>query len=93
MDALVFRDTPFAKTHDMEELVELAAKLEPRFAAWVKSADDLTPFASDFRYPTMRELSREEHDQALKTAQDLYAFVLSLLPSEVHPLSSNGGVV
>jgi len=82
---LAFRNQPFRKTHDMEELVSLAATLDARFEAWIEPADDLTPFATDFRYPMMRELTRAEYDQALQTAQNLFAFVLSVLPAEVHP--------
>jgi hypothetical protein len=31
------------------------------------------------------EPSREEFEQALKAADGIYSFVLSLLPEEVHP--------
>lgn len=55
---LVFRDEPFAKTHEIEPLVRKAAHFEPRFLEFATSASWLTPFAWQFRYPS--ELATEE---------------------------------
>jgi len=82
---LVFHDQPFRKIHEMEELVGLAMAIDKRFASWLKPADDLTPYAVDSRYPALPEVSREQFERALTTATNLYEFVLSLLPAEVHP--------
>jgi HEPN domain-containing protein len=83
---LIFHDQRFTKTHELLKLVELAAAVEPRFAAWRDVADSLTPYVAELRYPeNFRQLPREEFEQALKSATDIYTFVLSLVPTDVHP--------
>ena len=76
------------KTHDIENLVELASDTNPDFAQFVKMAVVLTPYVSAFRYPGGFEEpmpSQEEFDEALKHAQTIYDFVLNLLPKEARP--------
>ena len=83
---LVYRDTRFSKTHDIEQLTAVANGLDARFAAWVEVGKHLTLYATVCRYPgSSLEPSRLEFDQALQDAEGLYHFVLSLLPLEVHP--------
>ena len=83
---LVFHDQPFEKTHDIEALISLVITFEPRLSEWIDVGERLTPYATTYRYPgESLEPSREEFDLALKSAEDFYAFVLSILPSEVHP--------
>jgi HEPN domain-containing protein len=82
------KDDPFPKTHDIEELVEQAAKLNPDFQQLAKPAAVLTPYVSAFRYPGGADEpmpSREEFDEALQHAQASYDFVLNLLPAEARP--------
>ena len=83
---LVFHDQPFEKTHDIEVLVALALHYEAEFSGWLDAAIRLTPYATEFRYPSgLLEPSREEFEQALEAAHGLYTFILSLLPEAVHP--------
>jgi HEPN domain-containing protein len=86
---LVFHDRRFTKTHDIRVLVDLATPIEPMFGDWLLTAERLTPYVAIFRYPddasSVFEPDRAEFDQALGAAQQLYTFVLSLLPSETHP--------
>ena len=49
---LAFRDHPLVKTHNIRTLVRLAATYEHRFSQWKEAAERLTPYATDFRYPT-----------------------------------------
>lgn len=82
------KDDPFPKTHDIEELVEQAVKLNPNFKQLAKPAAILTPYVSAFRYPGGADEpmpSREEFDEALQHAQAIYNFVLNLLPAEARP--------
>lgn len=82
------KDDPFQKTHDLESLVKQAAKLNPGFSRFEKAASVLTPYISAFRYPGGSDEpmpSREEFDEALQHAQNIYDFVLSLLPDEARP--------
>ena len=82
------KDDPFPKTHDIEELVEQAAKLNPDFQPLAQPAAVLTPYVSAFRYPGGADEpmpSREEFDEALQHAQAIYDFVLNLLPTDARP--------
>ena len=82
------KDDPFPKTHDIEDLVEQAAKLNPDFQQLAKPAAVLTPYVSAFRYPGGADEptpTREEFDEALQHAQAIYDFVLNLLPAEARP--------
>ena len=82
------KDDPFPKTHDIEDLVEQAAKLNPDFQQLAKPAAVLTPYVSAFRYPGGADEpmpTREEFDEALQHAQAIYDFVLNLLPADARP--------
>ena len=82
------KDDPFPKTHDIEDLVEQAAKLNPDFKQLAKPAAVLTPYVSAFRYPGGPDEpmpTREEFDEALQHAQAICDFVLNLLPAEARP--------
>ena len=86
------RDAPFAKTHDIESLVEEAAGIHPPFRDFTKAAAVLTPYVSAFRYPGGFDEampSQAEFDEALQYAQDIYAFVLQLLPPDARPQTSD----
>lgn len=79
------QDDPFPKTHDIEDLAARAAKLNGGFNQFAKAAAILTPYVSAFRYPGGSDEpvpTREEFDEALKHPQDIYDFVLNLLPEE-----------
>jgi len=81
-------DAPFPKTHDIEDLVERAAGFNGDFGKLAQGAAVLTPYASAFRYPGGYDEpmpTREEFDEALRYAQEIYDFVLGLLPSEARP--------
>ena len=52
----------------------------------IDRAVPLTEYAWKFRYPgEPEEPSREEADEALAIAREIYAAVVSRLPSETHP--------
>ncbi|CAN5522056.1 HEPN domain-containing protein [soil metagenome] len=85
---LVFRDTPFEKSHDVVRLIRQAEAFEDRFAEFLEAATLLTPLAWQFRYPTDLvgdEPTRAQFDEARQHAQAIYDFVLNLLPPETHP--------
>lgn len=48
---LTCRDIIFPKTHDLEALLHLCRTQEPGFSAYTGHARDLTPLATEFRYP------------------------------------------
>lgn len=83
---LVFYDQPFEKTHEIEALIPLAVPFAPNLTQWLEVGERLTPYATTYRYPgESLEPTPEEFEQALKSAEDFYTFVLSILPPEVHP--------
>jgi HEPN domain-containing protein len=80
---LCYRDHPLIKTHNVGELVELAAAYESLFLAWLEAAEKLTPYATAFRYPPRDEEPDEErYHLAEQAAAGIFDFVRSLLPTE-----------
>jgi|SRR5581483_6514581 len=83
---LLFHDTRFDKTHNIVALINLALSHEPNFAKWLPQAELLTPYATEFRYPGITsEPTIEQVKTAIKAADDLYKFVISILPPSTHP--------
>ena len=83
---LTYHDIVFEKTHDLTELLELSITAEPSFQQWRQVAEELTPYAVQFRYPSpVLEPERVEAEQALQHAEALVDWTLGLLPNEVKP--------
>lgn len=81
---LVLHDKEFPKTHDIRLLVQLAISINSEFAEHEDSAALLTPYATEFRYPgEVMEPTNEEMNEGLKNAEEMLAFVISLLPEEL----------
>jgi len=83
---LVFCDQEFERTHDIELLVRTAALYAQEFVDWIDVGIELTPYARLYRYPGLAtEPDHEQVEQALSAADELYTFVVSLLPPEMRP--------
>lgn len=85
---LVHHGKPYAKTHDIEVLIDLAGEVDATFNQLAEAADALTPYATRFRYPNATfavEPLPVEYDEALQHAQAVYDFVLARLPAETRP--------
>lgn len=80
---LVLHDTRFEKIHVIPALIKLAILHEPRFKQWYKTAELLMPYATKYRYGDVMT-TKQEVETALRAAEDLYNFVLSLVPPETH---------
>jgi len=81
---LVYHDLSFEKTHDLRLLVTMASEVEPKFTSWFDVAEQVTPYATAYRYPgEVLEPTEEEYLQAYKAAGKFYEFVCSLLPTEI----------
>ena len=81
---LVAMDTPFAKTHDLTELVATAEFLDPVFNRLAEAAAILTPYATAFRYPTGQpDPSPAEARQAFAMVHMLVDFVANQLPHQM----------
>ena len=57
---LICYDIPFPKTHDIAHLLALLSTVDPELGQAVREADDLTPYAADFRYPGEGEATDRE---------------------------------
>jgi HEPN domain-containing protein len=85
---LISRDVPFPKTHEIGTLVEQALTQDSRFESLLDSAELLSPYAWQFRYPgeaTPSDPTRVEFDEALQHAQAIYDFVEGLLSPQTRP--------
>ena len=78
---LVHQGLVFPKTHDLDVLLDLCSQSDPDFRRWDDAADILTPYATEFRYPS-DSLEPEEEDarQAIEIAASLLNFVTQKLP-------------
>ena len=83
---LVWHDHPFRKTHNLEEIGETCLAIDRSLKRLVDSAVPLTEYAWKFRYPgEPEELNRQEVDEALATAREVFEALLNRLPREVRP--------
>lgn len=77
---LVHCDQPFDKTHDLNVLVKAAMLFQARFSDFTDDALELTPYATEYRYPGAEDPEPEEFEQAYRRARRFLEFALSLLP-------------
>lgn len=83
---LTFYGQRFEKVHSLPLLVTQAMKLRPEFSDLLDASERLTPYATLFRYPgDILEPDPIELTQAMTDAEQFYAFILEILPQEVHP--------
>lgn len=81
---LTDQNVNFRKTHDLSLLVELCLLSEPEFQSLEDTADTLTPYATEFRYPgNVMEPERQEAEEALRMAEAVIELVTKLLPDEL----------
>ncbi len=83
---LTFHNSPFRKTHNLEEIGEACLKIAPTLKEVVDEAVPLTEYAWAFRYPGDPETPKlEEAQAALALARRVYEAVLKLVPAETYP--------
>lgn len=83
---LFWHDTPFRKTHNLEELLVQSASIDPTLFSFKADAIFLSPLATQFRYPgDAIEPPLEQANLAFKSANALFAEVVKRLPDEVVP--------
>ena len=71
---------PIPKTHDLRVLIGLAANVEPILARFADSAEWLTPFATEFRYPSSTpDPSFDDVTKALRLAREILAAIEPLI--------------
>ncbi len=80
---LVQYEINFEKTHNLGELVLLAAKVDEDFQEIIDISEKLTDYAVDIRYPfLLEEPTKEEARETIEMAEKIKKFVLSKLPKE-----------
>ena len=80
---LVFHDVEFEKTHDLGQLISLAAKADKDFFEIIDLGEKLTDYAVDIRYPILlEEPTKDEAKEAIETAIKIKEFVISRLNEE-----------
>ncbi len=78
---LTVHDTPFRKTHNLDELAVACEKIDSTLKVIFNSARDLTVFAWEFRYPGDSETPPiDEAYDAITKAQAVIETVRSRLP-------------
>jgi HEPN domain-containing protein len=83
---LTAHDSPFKKTHDLDELGRGCLEVDATLKDAVQPAIPLTVFAWEFRYPGDTAVpSMAEAQQTLALAKGLYTAILQRLPSSCHP--------
>lgn len=83
---LTWHSSPFRKTHNLEELGEQCQQFDPTLRPVIDIAVPLTKYAWKYRYPgDPAEPLREEAEEALAIAREVFDAVLSRLPGEVRP--------
>jgi HEPN domain-containing protein len=81
---LIYHDQSFEKSHDLRLLIGQAFEVEDRFADWLDVAEQISPYATAYRYPgEVLEPDLEEFNQAFQAASKFYDFICSMLPPEV----------
>jgi len=87
---LAFKRSEIRKTHNLAELIVQCTAFDPDFESLLLDADDLTPKATEFRYPDdFFEIddksalfpALEEVEAAIVKAKRIFYFVQSKLPS------------
>ncbi|SRR5713226_8756643 len=76
---LVRHQIPFRKTHDIQQLLELASQADPSIKEELASAQTLTPFGVEFRYPAEELADIETAKQALQQAKIVQTSILQRL--------------
>jgi HEPN domain-containing protein len=81
---LILQNQEFPRTHDIRLLIQLAIRIDPNFENYQETSEILTPYATEFRYPSdVMEPNPEELEDALIKSEELFDFVVSLLPEEI----------
>jgi HEPN domain-containing protein len=83
---LAWHDEPFRKTHNLVEVGQQCAAIDPTLTDGMRRAASLSDYAWRFRYPgEPEEPSMSEAQEALALAREAYDAILSRLPREVRP--------
>jgi len=89
---LVRHQIEFPKSHDIALLRQLVARVDPRLAEKLATADALTPYGVEFRYPgDLPSVSRDEGERALRLAEQTRDLIIQSLKSYLDAGRPGGG--
>jgi HEPN domain-containing protein len=81
---LILHDQAFPRTHDLRLLIQLTIVINPSFEDYQEAAELLTPYATEFRYPSaVMQPTKEELQEAIEKASEIFNFITSLLSDEI----------
>ena len=80
---LLFKEYEFPWTHDLVKLCQLCMDFDNGFDGLLNDCSDLTPYATQARYPNKIEIEETETAAALSKAEKLVGMVTGLIcPAE-----------
>ncbi|MBI3089067.1 MAG: HEPN domain-containing protein [Candidatus Tectomicrobia bacterium] len=83
---LTWHSRPFRKTYNLTEIGGMCVGRDASLEPLLRRAAMLTDYAWKFRYPGEPEYPpREEAEEALDTAREVFDAILARLPEEVRP--------
>ena len=78
---LSYKQQPLQKIHNLRLLAELCQDIDNAFVDVLDEAEDLSPYATAYRYPDMSmEPEIREVESAIKQAEGIFDFVRQRLP-------------
>jgi HEPN domain-containing protein len=81
---LILHDHNFPRTHDVRLLLQLAIGINPIFQQHQEASEILTPYATEFRYPSdVMQPTEGELQEAIEKAEGLFGVVVALLSDEI----------
>jgi HEPN domain-containing protein len=80
---LTYRDKPFPFTHNLGDLTEFCAGIDPLFRTLTPMASELTPYGVRLRYDDTFWPTPETAKQARASALAIRDFVFRYLPKEI----------
>jgi HEPN domain-containing protein len=81
---LILHNQPFPRTHDLRLLLQLAININDNFQHYQEASEILTPYATEFRYPSdVMQPTTEELQEAIEKAGEIFNFITSLLSDEI----------
>lgn len=77
---LIYHDTEFPYTHNLKDLIDIAATIDPHITQFREKAEQLTPYAVEIRYPGDFWMpDPEETQNAYHIALDIQNYITSKL--------------
>jgi HEPN domain-containing protein len=83
---LTYAGVEAPKTHDLRRLIQLAVPSVPELSAFAETADALTVYGVQTRYPgDWRQIEPDETEKAVRLARELGALLLSRIEPWMRP--------